>query len=142
MAAKKLVNLLALLIQLLNRENRSHESSRQVVELEESFDKAVNQLPPEQRTAILLVQQDMPYEEIAIAMKAPVSSVKTWIHRARTRLRELLKDYYDNHQKLQPLDFFRGLFNAETMRPNSQSSFDTDLDSHLASLSLRVCIPI
>ena len=34
----------------------------------------------------------MPYEEIALAvMAAPVSSVKTWIHRARTRLRELLK---------------------------------------------------
>jgi RNA polymerase sigma-70 factor, ECF subfamily len=77
--------------------DQSHESARQVVELEESFDRAVNQLPSEQRTAIiLLVQQDMPYEEIAIAMKAPVSSVKTWIHRARTRLRELLKDHYEN----------------------------------------------
>jgi len=77
--------------------DQSHESARQVVELEESFDKAVSQLPVEQRTAILLlVQQDMPYEEIAIAMKAPVSSVKTWIHRARTRLRDLLKDYYEN----------------------------------------------
>jgi RNA polymerase sigma-70 factor (ECF subfamily) len=65
--------------------------------LEESFDRAVNQLPLEQRTAIiLLVQQDMPYEEIAIAMKTRVSSVKTWIHRARTRLRELLKDHYEN----------------------------------------------
>jgi RNA polymerase sigma-70 factor (ECF subfamily) len=77
--------------------DQSHESARQVVELEESFDRAVNELPAEQRTAIiLLVQQDMPYEEIAIAMKAPVSSIKTWIHRARTRLRELLKDHYEN----------------------------------------------
>jgi RNA polymerase sigma-70 factor (ECF subfamily) len=67
-----------------------------VVELEESFQRAVSQLPPEQRTAILLlVQQDLPYEDIALAMEAPVSSVKTWIHRARTRLRELLKDYYE-----------------------------------------------
>ena len=77
--------------------DQSHKSARDVVELEESFDRAVNQLPLEHRTAIiLLVQQDMPYEEIAIAMKAPVSSVKTWIHRARTRLRELLKDHYEN----------------------------------------------
>ena len=77
--------------------DQSHESARQVVELEESFDRAVNELPAEQRTAIiLLVQQDLPYEEIAIAMKAPVSSIKTWIHRARTRLRELLKDHYEN----------------------------------------------
>ncbi len=74
----------------------SHESARKVVELEESFQRAVSQLPPEQRTAILLlVQQDLPYEDIALAMEAPVSSVKTWIHRARTRLRELLKDYYE-----------------------------------------------
>lgn len=74
----------------------SHESARKVSELEESFEKAVAQLAPEQRTAILLlVQQDLPYEEIALAMAAPVSSVKTWIHRARTRLRELLKDYYE-----------------------------------------------
>ncbi len=74
----------------------SHESARKVGELEESFLKAVAQLPPEQRTAILLlVQQDLPYEEIAQAMDAPVSSVKTWIHRARTRLRELLKDYHE-----------------------------------------------
>ena len=28
-------------------------------------------------------------------MGAPVSSVKTWIHRARGRLRELLKDFYE-----------------------------------------------
>ena len=49
----------------------------------------------EQRTAILLVvQQELPYEEIAVIMEAPVSSVKTWIHRARARLRELLKDFY------------------------------------------------
>ncbi|MEY4034036.1 MAG: hypothetical protein RL492_1230 [Verrucomicrobiota bacterium] len=76
----------------------SHESARKVVELEESFQRAVAQLPPEQRTAILLlVQQDLPYEEIAVAMAAPVSSVKTWIHRARTRLRELLKDYYEKN---------------------------------------------
>lgn len=75
----------------------SHQSARRVGELDESFQKAVLQLSVEQRTAIiLLVQQDMPYEEIAQVMKAPPSSVKTWIHRARTHLRELLKDYYEN----------------------------------------------
>jgi RNA polymerase sigma-70 factor (ECF subfamily) len=76
--------------------DRSHESARQVVELEEAFQKAVDQLPFEQRTAILmLVQQDLAYEDIAKAMKAPVSSVKTWIHRARTQLRDILKDFYE-----------------------------------------------
>ncbi|MFM7210200.1 MAG: RNA polymerase sigma factor [Verrucomicrobiota bacterium] len=71
------------------------ESGRRVLELEEAFSRAVAQLPEEQRTAILLlVQQEMPYEEIASVMGCPVSSVKTWIHRARTRLKELMRDFY------------------------------------------------
>ena len=76
--------------------DKSHESSRKVMELDEAFQRAVAQLPFEQRTAILLlVQQDLAYEDIARTMKVPVSSVKTWIHRARTQLRDLLKDYYE-----------------------------------------------
>lgn len=76
--------------------DKTHESARRVGELDEAFQRAVAQLPEEQRTAILmLVQQDMAYEDIAKVMQAPVSSVKTWIHRARTQLRQLLKDYYE-----------------------------------------------
>ena len=75
----------------------SQQSARRVAELDEAFQRAIAQLPPEQRTAILLVvQQELPYEEIAEIMGVPVSSVKTWIHRARSRLRELLKDFYGN----------------------------------------------
>ncbi len=71
------------------------ESGRRVQELEEAFSRAVAHLPDEQRTAILLlVQQELPYEEIASVMGCPVSSVKTWIHRARTRLKELMHDFY------------------------------------------------
>lgn len=75
----------------------THTSAREVSELDEAFQRAVLQLPAEQRTAILLVvQQELPYEEIAVIMGAPVSSVKTWIHRARARLRELLKDFHED----------------------------------------------
>ena len=75
--------------------DQSHEASRRLTELDEAFQRAIAQLPPEQKTAILLlVQQELPYEEIAVIMKAPVSSVKTWIHRARARLKDLLKDFY------------------------------------------------
>ncbi len=71
------------------------ESGRRVQELEEAFARAVVQLPEEQRTAILLlVQQELAYEEIASIMGSPVSSVKTWIHRARGRLKELMSDFY------------------------------------------------
>jgi RNA polymerase sigma-70 factor (ECF subfamily) len=73
----------------------SQQSARRVSELDEAFQRAVLQLPPEQRTAILLVvQQELPYEDIAAIMGAPVSSVKTWIHRARAHLRELMKDFH------------------------------------------------
>jgi len=73
----------------------SQQSARRVAELDEAFRRAVVQLPPEQRTAILLVvQQELPYEDIAAIMGAPVSSVKTWIHRARAQLRELMKDFH------------------------------------------------
>ena len=75
--------------------DQKHTSARKVTELDEAFQRAIAQLPAEQRTAILLVvQQELPYEDIAEIMGAPVSSVKTWIHRARTHLRELLKEYY------------------------------------------------
>ena len=36
----------------------------------------------------------MTYEEISAVMKVPVSTVKTWIFRARTQLKDLLKDHY------------------------------------------------
>ena len=75
--------------------DQSQTSVRRLNELDEAFQRAIAQLPPEQRTAILLVvQQELAYEDIAKIMDAPVSSVKTWIHRARARLRELLKDFY------------------------------------------------
>ncbi len=63
-------------------------------EIEEAFHRALAGLPANQRDAILLrQQQDLAYEEIAESMQASVSSVKTWIHRARQHLREELKDF-------------------------------------------------
>ena len=63
-----------------------------ISELEESLQKCLSKLPENQRTAILLrVQRELAYEEIASVMKASEGAVKTWIHRARTHLRENLK---------------------------------------------------
>ena len=62
-------------------------------ELEEIFYTTLEQLPENQRTAILLYkQQELTYEEIAESMEASVSAVKTWIFRARTALKEALKN--------------------------------------------------
>jgi len=63
-------------------------------EIEEAFHNALATLPDNHREAILLLQQQgLAYEEIAAAMDASLSAVKTWIHRARTHLREELKEF-------------------------------------------------
>ncbi|QYY37110.1 RNA polymerase sigma factor [Ruficoccus sp. ZRK36] len=68
-----------------------------LMEIEEAFEKALETLPENQRTAILLLkQQELSYEEIAQAMDASETSVKSWIHRARQKLKTELKDFYTN----------------------------------------------
>jgi RNA polymerase sigma-70 factor (ECF subfamily) len=67
-------------------------------EIEEAFHRALASLPENQRSAILMLQQQgLSYEEIATALDASLSAVKTWIHRARTHLRTELKDFYENN---------------------------------------------
>ncbi len=66
-----------------------------LMEIEEAFEQALETLPENQRTAILLLkQQELSYEEIAQAMDTTESSVKSWIHRARQKLKAELKDFY------------------------------------------------
>lgn len=64
------------------------------LEIEEAFQQALKELPEKQRSAILLLQQQgLSYDEIAVSLKTSRSSVKTWIHRARVHLRQKLKDF-------------------------------------------------
>lgn len=66
-----------------------------MMEIEEAFAAALDTLPENQRTAILLLkQQELSYEEIAKTMDATETAVKSWIHRARQKLKEQLKDFY------------------------------------------------
>lgn len=70
------------------------EASDHCREIEEAFHRALSTLPENQRQAILMLQQQgLSYDEIAEALDASLSAVKTWIHRARTRLREELKEF-------------------------------------------------
>ena len=63
-------------------------------EIEEAFHRALASLPEKQRSAILMRQQQgLAYEEIAQALNASLSSVKSWIHRARRHLRQQLQDF-------------------------------------------------
>lgn len=75
----------------------AEDSDRRVSEIEEAFHAALQQLPPNHRNAILLYQQqELSYQEIAEVMDATESSVKTWIFRARQKLKELLKDHLES----------------------------------------------
>jgi RNA polymerase sigma-70 factor (ECF subfamily) len=65
-------------------------------ELHEAIDRALQTLPENQRTAIILRRYEgVSYEEIAAILEVSVSSVKSLLFRARTTLREALAEYLD-----------------------------------------------
>lgn len=60
-------------------------------ELEQAIQQALNQLEADQRTIVVLVdQQDFNYAEAAQVLGIPVGTVKSRLARARLRLRQLL----------------------------------------------------
>ncbi len=60
-------------------------------ELGHAIEAAIGQLRPEYRACILLRHvEERSYEEIAEILELPLGTVKTYIHRARFELRELL----------------------------------------------------
>jgi len=64
-------------------------------ELKLQIRKAVDALPLEYRTVLVLAQQeDLSYEEIARITNLSVPAVKTRLHRARNRVRQRLEPYY------------------------------------------------
>jgi RNA polymerase sigma-70 factor (ECF subfamily) len=65
-------------------------------ELQAAIENALQRLPENQRTAILLRRfEDASYEEIAAILEVSVSSVKSLLFRGRTTLRELLSEHLD-----------------------------------------------
>jgi RNA polymerase sigma-70 factor (ECF subfamily) len=61
-------------------------------ELGSEIERAIGRLRPEYRRCILLRHvEDKSYEEIAATLDLPLGTVKTYIHRARHELRELLE---------------------------------------------------
>jgi RNA polymerase sigma-70 factor (ECF subfamily) len=56
--------------------------------------KALDELPPEFRTVVALVDMEgLSYEEVAKILNCPIGTVRSRLHRARTILREKLKDW-------------------------------------------------
>jgi len=63
-------------------------------ELAQKIEQALDGLPENQRTAILLCRQDeLSYEEIAEVLGCSLSATKSLIHRGRETLKEKLKPY-------------------------------------------------
>jgi RNA polymerase sigma-70 factor (ECF subfamily) len=64
----------------------------QARELGSTIEKAIGKLRPEYRACILLRHvEGRSYEEIAATLDLPLGTVKTYIHRARIQLRDLLE---------------------------------------------------
>lgn len=69
-------------------------------EKEEIIAKAINSLPRNEKAAILLrKRQSLSYKEIANTIGCTEGAVKTYIHRAKIRLRERLSLYLEGKMK-------------------------------------------
>lgn len=63
-------------------------------ELAQKIDEALNELPENQRSAVLLCrQEDLSYDQIAKILRCSLSATKSLIHRGRETLKEKLKPY-------------------------------------------------
>ena len=62
--------------------------------MDERLVKALNQLPAEYQTVMLLwAVEELSYKEIADAVGIPIGTVMSRLHRARQRLSEMLRDF-------------------------------------------------
>ena len=70
------------------------EESSSAVEAHTDLERALQRLPEEFRTVLLLAEvEGMALEDVARVLSCPVGTVKSRIFRAKERLRGLLKDY-------------------------------------------------
>lgn len=62
--------------------------------LDDTLTRALQQLPPDFRTVVILCDlQSMTYEEIADMIGCPVGTVRSRLHRGRHLLKTILSDY-------------------------------------------------
>jgi len=81
--------------QLPDLSPESAEQALQRRELEEAVNRAIAELPPQQRAAILLLRfEELSYQEIAEALEISVMAVKSLVHRGREGLREKLASVF------------------------------------------------
>jgi RNA polymerase sigma-70 factor, ECF subfamily len=78
------------------------ETSMEQAELEHALQHCLENLPPDFRAVVVLVDvQGMDYEEVAQSVQTPLGTVKSRLARARLRMRDCLQGY----QELLPAQF-------------------------------------
>ena len=61
---------------------------------------AIDRLPEHFRAALVLCEYEgMPYVQIAEVLGASVPQIKTWLHRGRRQLAEMLRDYVEGTER-------------------------------------------
>jgi RNA polymerase sigma-70 factor (ECF subfamily) len=76
---------------VLEAPDESPEQEFLALELGAEIEDAIARLRPDYRVAVILRHiENRPYEEIAEIMEVPIGTVKTYLHRARAALREVL----------------------------------------------------
>lgn len=90
----------------LEHDAPTRDSQRQMLDLSEELQMALNRIREEYRTCFVLFhQQELSISEVAEIMDCPEGTVKTWLHRARRELAQHLiergvvtKDGYELHR--------------------------------------------
>ena len=74
-------------------DNPAKEMRTDTIDLTEELELALSRIREEYRTCFILFhQQDLSISEVAEIMKCPEGTIKTWLHRARRELADLLID--------------------------------------------------
>ena len=85
---------------VLEAHDESPEQEMLALELGGEIEEAIARLRPDYRTAVILRHiESRPYEEIAEIMDVPIGTVKTFLHRARAELREVLAHLKEEEEK-------------------------------------------
>lgn len=83
----------------------SPEQSAEAVELEHAIQHCLDHLPVEFRTVVVMADlQGLDYAEVAVAIRAPLGTIKSRLARARLRLRECLQGFAEllpSHMRLE-----------------------------------------
>jgi RNA polymerase sigma-70 factor (ECF subfamily) len=72
------------------------EQKAEADELEHAIQHCLDNLPTDFRVAVVMADvQGLDYSEVALAIRAPLGTVKSRLARARLRLRECLQDFWE-----------------------------------------------